>query len=166
MSLDSEDIEKVNESLRSKLISSREAFKHGTTGCASTKGTHLLLVTLEIKPHDTEEDLRAIGEVITKLSWNSVERGKQITPLWQRWKDDEGKYVDMIKIVPIGYGISKLLLQCIIESGDIDDLVETIGEWDGGGVVEDGVHSVDVDWGNTFPVGDATQFLSEIDCGS
>lgn len=164
--LDSEDIEKIYESLRSKVISSREAFKLDATGTSSSKGTHLLLVTLEIKPFATDEDLRAIGEAITKVSWHSVASGKQIQLLWQHWRDDEGKEVDMIKIVPIGYGISKLLLQCVIESGDIDDLVETIGEWDGGGVVEDGVQSVDVDWDNTFPVGDSTQFLSEIACGS
>jgi translation elongation factor EF-1beta len=156
MSLDSEDTEKVYESLRSKLISSREAFKLDVTGCASSKGTHRLLVTLEIKPYDTDEDLRAIGEAITKLSWHSVASGKQIQPLWQHWKDDAGNEVDMVKIVPIGYGISKLLLHCIIESGDIDDLLETIGEWDGDGVVEDGVQSADVDWDNTFPVGDST----------
>jgi translation elongation factor EF-1beta len=166
VSLDSEDTDEIYESLRSKLISSREAFKHGATGAASSKGAHILLATLEIKPHDADDDLRAIGQAITNLSWHSVANDKHIQPQWHLWKNDAGEQVDMIKIVPIGYGISKLLLQCVIESGDIDDLVETIYEWDGGGVVEDGLQSVDVNWDNTFPVGDSTQFFSEIARGS
>lgn len=166
VSLNSEDIEEIFESLRSKLISSREAFKHGANGSALSTRAPLLLATLEIKPYDAEDDLRAIGDAITNLLWHSVANDKRIQPQWQRWKDDAGKQVDMIKIVPIGYGISKLLLQCVIESGDINDLVEAIDEWDGGGVVEDGVQSVDVDWGNTFPVGDSTQWFAEIARGS
>eukprot|EP00658_Telonema_sp_P-2_P073886 TRINITY_DN63024_c0_g1_i1.p1 TRINITY_DN63024_c0_g1~~TRINITY_DN63024_c0_g1_i1.p1 ORF type:complete len:247 (+),score=48.82 TRINITY_DN63024_c0_g1_i1:120-860(+) len=81
-------------------------------------------VVIDVKPWDGEVDLNALAETLkTKvLDTDSVQ-----------W---EG-----CNVVPIGFGISKIAIQCVSESSDqidmIRDLIEQEDEW---------VQSVDINW--------------------
>jgi len=117
--LGSDDVEEAYEKMRAKLKCSREAFKQASAAASVDKPSvrsHLLLVTLEIKPYDTNEELQALGEAITSTAWHSVSYGessllRRIQLKWQPWKDAYGVSEDTIGVVTIGYCISKLLLQ-------------------------------------------------------
>lgn len=163
VSLESSNKEEVYRVIRTKLIRSRQAFeKDAHAATASEEGSHLVLATIEIKPYDAGEDLRAFGKAITSHTWESGSHEDTtqipVRPRWQPWTADDASE-GFVKIVPVGYGISKLVLKCVIEAAELDDLVEAISEWDGDDAWEEGVQSVDVDYDNTFPVGDASQLL-------
>ena len=166
LSLDSDDVEEAYEKLRTQLITpSREAFKQATLGSTPSKDSHLFWVTLEIKPYDTGNDLHFLGEAVitTATNYTTCDDSQQeiaLQPKWQPWRDANGNDEGILRIVPIGYGISKLLLQCIIDSEDIDDLREAILEW--GEAHEGSIQSVDINWDKTFPVAYSSQLLSSI----
>ena len=65
---------------------------------------------------------------------------------------DENGMRDLFQVVPIGFGISKLVMSCVLESDDLEVLVEAMED------ELEGVQSVDVDWENTFPVADSRTF--------
>ena len=119
-----------------------------------------VMLRLEIKPSDADVDLEQLGERIRSHRWTSTttttttikdgRSGRDLSPHWQ----PIGQNITLDKTVPIGFGISKLLLQCIIESDDVDELVDAITEWH-----DDDIQSVDVDWSNTVPVSDAADLL-------
>jgi hypothetical protein len=111
-----------------------------------------MLLTIEMKPWDTDVDLYAVGQLITGLEW-TVKGGRVILPIWQQFDDSDGVKTS-IRVVPVAYGICKLVLKCLIGSDDLEDFTETLREWDGGGVAQDGFQSVDIDWGKTFRVCD------------
>jgi translation elongation factor EF-1beta len=117
---------------------------------------NMMLATIEIKPWDAEVDLNAVGQLVTGADWVLAE-GRPICPKWQPF-DENGR--EKIKIVPVGYGISKLVLKCVIDSDDLDNFTEALREWDGGGIAEDGVQSVDVDWDKTFRIVDLPSIAS------
>ena len=102
------------------------------------------LATIEIKPWDAETDLETLKEIIVNTTWTAPAIGDQeercIDPKWQAHD---------AKVVPIGYGVCKLVLQCTVRSDDIDALVDAISDWEGAPEIEDGVQSVDVDWTQT-----------------
>ena len=108
--------------------------------------TPKLLATIEVKTNDAETDLISIGNAIQDIQWKVNADGKSINVQWQSFTNMEGGE-EMCNIVPIGYGISKLQLRCIIGNDDLEELVGSIEEWD-----TDVVQSVDIDWSNTVPV--------------
>jgi translation elongation factor EF-1beta len=112
-----------------------------------------ILAILEIKPYDADMDLKVLANVIQSTVWKMADK-LTILPQWYPFPGG-----DLQKIVPVAYGISKLQLKCIIPEDDIDKLVEAINEWEGNDQFSDGVQSVDVDWANTVPVGDAIEIL-------
>jgi translation elongation factor EF-1beta len=143
--------------IRGRVVASRKAFSLSQKSKEKSK-IRKVMVRLELKPFDAETDLKLLGKAVRASTWQTIDDGLQRTlcPLWQPFEGDENV---MESIVPIGYGISKLILQCIIPSDDVDHLVSAIEDWEGDGELE-GVQSVDVDWGNTMPVGNAEELLN------
>ena len=105
------------------------------------------LATIEIKPWDSATDLEVLIDVIVGTRWSAPLTDSQE----ERSIDPEWRPHDY-KVVPIGYGISKLVLQCTVNSDDLDVLVEAISEWEGPPPFEDGVQSVDIDWQETVRI--------------
>jgi translation elongation factor EF-1beta/SAM-dependent methyltransferase len=119
-----------------------------------------MLVTLDIKPYDAETDLAALGERIVAMQWRADgEEGPQqdLKPVWQAYVDDGN---EMCKIIPIGFGISKLRLKCIIQADDTDALVSAIEDWEGDDVME-GVQSVDIDWDESVAIADVSKLFKD-----
>lgn len=105
-----------------------------------------LLATIEVKTYDAEADLVSIGKTIQDIQWTVNGDGRSINVQWQSFTNiKEGE--EMCNVVPIGYGISKLQLRCLIENDDLEELAASIEEWDA-----DVVQSVDIDWSNTVPI--------------
>lgn len=78
-------------------------------------------IVLDVKPWDDETDMKELEEGVRKISMDGL--------LW-----------GASKLVPIGYGIKKLAIQCVVEDDkvSVDDLEEQIME------LEDHVQSMDV----------------------
>lgn len=78
-------------------------------------------IVLEVKPWDDETDMKEMEKNV-------------------RTVEKEGLVWGASKLVPVGYGINKLQIMCVIEDDkvSVDDLVETIQEF------EDFVQSVDI----------------------
>ena len=135
----SETLECLLDEVSGRCDASRTRFKEGR--CIQLDKT---LATIEIKPYDAETDMEKLKEIIVNTKWttpsNDGEEERFIDPVW-RTNDS--------KVVPIGYGVSKIVIQCVVNTDDVDDLVEAIIEWEGTPSFEDGVQSVDVDWGQT-----------------
>ena len=136
------------------IASSRQRFSAARPKEDSHTTVRKVLATLEVKPCDAEVDLVALGHRIRSEVW-AVDSGgerRNLRPMWQPFSDGDSS--ELYSIVPIGFGISKLLLKCVLPSDDLDDLAALIAEWD-----EDLVQSVDIDWQNTIPVGDVSGLL-------
>jgi translation elongation factor EF-1beta len=144
--------------IRGRVAGSRKAFSLSQKSKEKSNAIRKVMVTLELKPFDAETDLKLLGKAVRASTWQTTDDESQraLCPLWQPFEGDESV---MESIVPIGYGISKLILQCIIPSDDVDHLVSAIEDWEGDGELE-GVQSVDVDWANTIPIGNAQELLS------
>lgn len=106
------------------------------------------LATIEIKPWDSATDLEVLKDAIVGTRWTVPSTGSQGD---QRAIDPDWRTHDY-KVVPIGYGISKLVLQCTVNSDDLDVLVDAIREWEGIPSIEDGVQSVDIDWNKSVRI--------------
>lgn len=78
-------------------------------------------VLLDVKPWDDETDMKKMEESVRTIVWDGLVWGAA-------------------KLVPVGYGINKLQIVCVIEDEKIstDDLTEKIEEF------EDFVQSVDI----------------------
>ena len=104
-------------------------------------------VHLEIKPVDTEVDLSALSSRIRSMRAFRV-GDQQFTVWWrQLLEPTQNIQTHVDKIVPIGFGVYKLLLCCVVPSEHVDDLSEVIETEE-----NLSVQSVDVDWTQTFPV--------------
>jgi EF-1 guanine nucleotide exchange domain len=125
--------------------------------------TRRVLATIEVKPYDASQDLVALSQELLRHSdwWvtttddddhAAAARRTRPQPLWQPFSEHEP--TTLFRIVPVGFGISKLLLKCIIASDDMDDLVEAIQAWD-----DDVIQSVDIDWTSTVPVGNVSEVV-------
>jgi len=141
--------------MKAKETGERGAGKNGDIG--ENEKRRMLLAAIEINPVDVEVDLVSLCERITSPSWeglvtqNDAIQKKRFRSL--RWHSEgKGRINESSKpcgrVVPIGFGISKLVLECIIDSEDIDDLCDAILEQEG----EEYVMSVRVDWDNTIQV--------------
>jgi translation elongation factor EF-1beta len=125
------------------------------------------LATIEIKPYDADVDMQALGLKIISENWatdaSNDEEKKLLSPSWRSFSDNADDECSFVKVVEIGYGISKALLRCVIDSTTLDDLVETIEAWEGDEAFE-GIQSVDVDWENTVPISAAANmFLAKLE---
>jgi len=91
-------------------------------------------------------------------------------------QDSEYKFlgVKSTKIIPMGFGLSKICLECLMDSDIIDTLEDVLPDLvmkvekdkfvlqnDEGDEIEEIVQSIDIDWDNTVPVGDAANLLSK-----
>jgi translation elongation factor EF-1beta len=150
-------LESLLDLIRGRVAGSREAFSLSQKLQEKSNVIRKVLATLEVKPFDAETDLKVLGKAVRASTWQAVngDTPRTLCPLWQPFKGDA---TVMEQIVPIGYGISKLQLKCIIPSDDVDHLVSAIEEWEGDGEVE-GVQSVDVDWANSIPIGNTQEIL-------
>jgi translation elongation factor EF-1beta len=148
------DTESLLVVVRGRVEGARGAFARSRKLKEKSNAVRKVRATLEVKPYDAETDLTVLGEVLRASTWESVDGDtlRTLHPVWQSFGEDGSA---MEQIVPIGFGISKLQLRCIVPSDDVDYLVSAIEEWEGNAVFE-GVQSVDVDWPNTLPVGDAS----------
>jgi translation elongation factor EF-1beta len=125
-------------------------------------GERNVLTILEVKVYDCETDLVALSERLRSVDWQAMALASGgggdgpsthslRQPAWQIMSEQSNT---MHEIVPVGFGISKLLLQCIIPSSDIDELVELMQTFD-----EDLIQSVDVDRSNTIPLGNVLDVI-------
>ncbi len=124
-----------------------------------------LLATLEVKPYDDQVDLMGVGQQITSRSY------AQIGPVqWLTWENDDDEPSSTTttpvvaattrsyysKLVPMAFGLSKLVLRCLVASSDeLKEMVDDIMDWhqaNGG----DCIQSIDIDWEATHPVGTVT----------
>jgi len=121
----------------------------------STNNERRMLGTIEIKPVDDTVNLKQLYERITspKASWG-------IDSLrWSSIDNDSSCDLSFGNIVPIGFGIHKLVLRCVINSHLLEDLCDAIMEREGSSSCDDGdeggsIQSIDVDWENSFTVGE------------
>ena len=127
----------------------REAFSRA----ARHEAQRYLLTTLDIKPYGTETDLVDLGKCLRSMAWQFYGPNglQQLKPVWQAMSTDDDQVME--QVIPIGFGVSKLRLKCIIHADEVDDLVAAIEEWEGDDVVE-GVQSVDVDWDKSVAIAD------------
>eukprot|EP00978_Attheya_sp_CCMP212_P017982 scaffold48654_cov51-Attheya_sp.AAC.4 len=156
----SRSLDSMVEEIDTILDVSREAFKTaGDRGLRKSKEAsfkRLVLAKIEVKPSHDEVDLVTLTERITSNTWTLAD--KTFSPKWQQAKPLDPSQLLYGKIVPIGYGICKIILDCIIDSEELDGLCDSIIELLGEDN-EDCVQSVDVDWKNVFPIGDAKDIL-------
>jgi translation elongation factor EF-1beta len=115
-----------------------------------------LLATLEIKPSELDTDLAMLADNIRLEKWKTDE-GRRLNPQWQHFDDTSD--VSLYRIVPVAFGISKLVMKCTIASDDIDELVTALENWraDDG---DEQTQSVDIDWENTSMLRDVRELFN------
>jgi len=113
---DDEEAERVKAE-RIKAYEERKAKKADAGKVVIAKSS----ITLEVKPWDDETDLKEVERMVRAIEMDGL--------LW-----------GTAKLKPIGYGIMKLSITCVVEDAKVgsDDLIETIEGF------EDHVQSVDV----------------------
>jgi len=119
---DSEDEEAKAEAERVKAeriaaYNARKAAKEEKKGAVIAKSS----ITLEVKPWDDETDLKEVEKMVREIEMDGLVWGTA-------------------KLKPVGYGIMKLSIVCVVEDDKVgsDDLIETIEAF------EDHVQSVDI----------------------
>ena len=95
-----------------------------------------MLTTLHIKPWDIEYDLNSLAGQIKHQHQNIT------------WKE--------YALVPIGFGLCRLEMRCIVKNDYIDQLRDNIQDDN-----KDSVQSVDVDWEQSVRVMNPSKFISE-----
>lgn len=153
----------IFDDIKIRIEDARHNFARTIASKSESLKVHQLMATIEVKPFDAEVDMTELGSTIMAAEWRSCTDPSRVIGLVWRPFDSEGeaeaKFVD---VVPIGYGISKARLRCIIDSQDLDDLADAIGEWEGDDKFE-GVQSVDIDWSETVPVSNAMDLFSKME---
>ena len=141
-------LETAAQEVQQRLHDSRFTFAAAAKKKESNGGSRgKLLVTLDVKPYTAETDLVALAECIRNTPWEVSD-----TPSFPEWQPFSSG--DLQEIVPIGFGISKLRLACLVPSdGAVDALVSALEEWDGNETFEDGIQSVDLE--SVVPVGES-----------
>ena len=123
--LDGVDFAAVNE----LICEARRSF---AASSKTSTGPALSLVPLEIKPYDPDFDLDILKEKLIKSPKSCLK------PFDVVFRES--------KLVPVGFGISKLEIQCVVKSADAEDIIEAIMDAEA-----DDVQSVDVDWSRCVP---------------
>jgi translation elongation factor EF-1beta len=162
--LGSEDKSSIFEKIKSKVEITRDGFARQKSAESIPPNVHQLLASIEVKPYDAGVDMQALGLTLTSTAWHAPNDGGlfPLSPRWYPFTDDSNEGSILVKVVPIGFGISKVKLRCIINADHLDALVEAIQEWDGDAIFE-GVQSVDVDWNDTVRVSSAGDIFSKIE---
>lgn len=146
--------------LKEQLTKSRIGYYHSIAAAGHIReqnnvvdisGCRHMLVLLEIKPSDVSVDLVSLSAKICSLKHlvHPSDEHEKIPLVW-RPADKQGNGSDsnlqFHEIIPIGFGVSKLLLRCIVPSEHIEDLADFVSLFD------DTIQSVDIDWTQTYPV--------------
>jgi translation elongation factor EF-1beta len=155
--------DEIRTMIHARLSQSRQALME-ESACdknknESVKDERLVMATLEVKPLDADVDLVALAKRIQasrfEVETTSSSSHRYIQPQWRPVLHQESSSslssnndLLLYEIVPIGFGLSKLVLACVLPSDDVDELVTLIEEMYG----NDRVQSVDVDWSRTIPV--------------
>jgi len=119
---DDDDVDEAAEALKAKRIAeynARKAEKAEKKGVVAAKS----MITIDVKPFDDETDLEALAAKIRS----------EITMDGLLWGQEH-------KLVPMAFGIKKLVITAIVEDAKVstDDLTEKIEEY------EDEVQSTDI----------------------
>jgi translation elongation factor EF-1beta len=125
---------------------SRRLFKPRSV-CSSDR----TMATIDIKPVDADVDLEVLKQEIMRYQWEATSHDNEARPLNVIWLEQK------CRIVPIGFGVSKLVLVCIVDSVDLDNLIDQISEYNNNPFFHDSIQSVDVDWDCTCKVVDTHQ---------
>jgi translation elongation factor EF-1beta len=125
----------------------------------SNRLTPKLLATLEIKPIEPDLNLELLSERIRATQWRQEVSHNLIELLWHPVSDEQPTAFH--RIVPVGYGINKLILQCVIISDNLEPLVELISEWSSE-ELPDPIQSVDIDWSKTTPVANLSELVDSL----
>jgi translation elongation factor EF-1beta len=140
------------EQARSQFISS--------TRKKSEEASQKLLATLEIKPTGLDLDLPTLAQKICHEDWKA-EGGRTLNPQWQLFHDssDDGS---TYRVVPVAFGIFKLVMKCLIASDDLDEIVTALENWRVDDEDEQ-IQSVDIDWDNTLMVRNVKELFNIAD---
>ncbi|KAI9270350.1 hypothetical protein BDA99DRAFT_459817 [Phascolomyces articulosus] len=113
---DDEEVDEEAEKIKAQRLAEYQAKK-----AAKPKPIAKTTVTLDVKPWDDETDVNAMTEAVRAIQMDGL--------LWGGFQH-----------VPVGYGIKKLQINCVVEDDKVamDDLADAIQE------LEDYVQSVDV----------------------
>ena len=134
------------------VLDSRRRFSSSLAEVKKAESTlPKVMATIEVKTYDAETDLVSIGQTIQDAHWYVNDRSIDVH--WQPFTNTDGEE-KLYNIVPIGYGISKLQLQCIVENSDLEELVASIEERN-----DDVVQSVDIDWSKTIPLSNLDKIM-------
>lgn len=108
---DSDDDEEEDEAA-AKLRAQRLA-DYAKRKAAKPKGVAKSLISLDVKPWDDETDMDALLKYVTSIEMDGLKWGSH-------------------KFVPVGFGIRKLQINCVVEDEKVsmDDLQEKIEEGD------------------------------------
>jgi len=129
--------------------------------------TRMILGTIEIKPTNHTVDLKRLYDRITA---STKEWGIKSLHWYKNGEIANNAPSDLCfgEIVPIGFGIQKLVLRCVIDSDLLENFCEAIMEDEGkidnsddDGEEEDCIQSIDIDWENSFVVGDLESILPQ-----
>ena len=115
---DDDDAEAAKEAMRSAALKAALA-RNKAKGKIDKS-----LIVFEVKPFEVETDLEALAKNIKAVKLDGL----------QNWGQEH-------KLVPVAYGIKKLIISCVVEDEKVgmDDIIDIITErW------EDDVQSVDV----------------------
>jgi len=121
----------------------------------SVENAHMVLGTIDIKPSDDSVNLEQLSQQITGSTWgidSLTWHKKKVEDNNQLDDDEKENTMSFGDIVPIGFGINKLQMQCVVDSEKLEDLCEAICEYHSGGEACC-VQSVDIVWDKTCPVG-------------
>lgn len=169
-----DDLLKVS---RSKFL--EETQQENNNVKSSAAGKRMILGIIEIKPASHTVNLKQLHDRITaptnewgieSLQW--CDDGMITDNAERTTVDNTSSDTDLCygKIVPIGFGIKKLVLRCLIDSDLLEDICEAImkyegkrtnSENDGEEEEDDCIQSIDVDWENSFTVGDLGNILPQ-----
>eukprot|EP00518_Triparma_eleuthera_P012393 CAMPEP_0182472048 /NCGR_PEP_ID=MMETSP1319-20130603/21444_1 /TAXON_ID=172717 /ORGANISM="Bolidomonas pacifica, Strain RCC208" /LENGTH=367 /DNA_ID=CAMNT_0024672671 /DNA_START=60 /DNA_END=1160 /DNA_ORIENTATION=- len=113
--------------LNAEICSAREEYAKRKTKSQPASPPRTLLF-LDVKPYESECDLDSL---LSRLKGPAP--GSPLSSFSVLWKSSS--------VVPVGYGINKLSVTCVVESDMVEELCDAIMEAE-----EDEVQSVDVDW--------------------
>jgi translation elongation factor EF-1beta len=141
----------------SRVAFAKQQRMRNISSSVSLKNERLFLAVLEIKPFDTDTNLVELAHRIRAATWTTTtdDSPRSFQPQWC-----SGGHVPSSlevtspqeEIVPIGFGISKLVLRCILPQDDLEPFVSILEERGGSEDFDNAVGSVDIDWTQSVPI--------------
>jgi translation elongation factor EF-1beta len=129
-----------------RLGTSRDMFQKAALSTAAPP-TRELLATLDVKPMDDETDLALLASRIQSMSLDVDSGDDGIRRLRVQWVPAAEETAAMFQRVPIGFGLSKIVVRCRVAEDDLDHVVALVQDRN-----DELVQSVDVNWDATFPI--------------